>query len=125
MTNAHPLLLLDNSSMMSVINEGEFKSSHLTFEEAKAILLSYEAEDMIRCFHHHDIETILFNYLGIGEHHLPYQRIRNMLPGQDALVFKVYAAPSHSSPLVRLDEGYEAKKVQNVFVHCQYLSRIK
>lgn len=125
MTNVHPLLLLDNNSMMSVINEGEFKSSHLSFEEAKVILNSYEPEEMIRCFHHHDIETILFDYLGIGGFHLPYQRVRDMHPGQDALVFKVYIEPSHTTPLVRLDEGYEAKKVQNVYAHCLYLSRIK
>ena len=33
-----PLLLLDNSSMMSVLNEGEFKCQNLTFEEAKHLL---------------------------------------------------------------------------------------
>ena len=32
------LLLLDNASMSQVVNEGEFKSTMLTFEEAKAIL---------------------------------------------------------------------------------------
>lgn len=36
--NSLPLLLLDNSSMMSVLNEGEFKCFNLTFEEAKHIL---------------------------------------------------------------------------------------
>ncbi|MCI9024208.1 MAG: hypothetical protein HFJ84_05780 [Clostridiales bacterium] len=124
MINQTPLLLLDNSSMMSVINEGEFKSSHLTFEEAKVILQNYEEADTLRCFHNPDIETIIFQYLGIDHKHFPYKRVRNMRPGQDALIFKLYVSPSASSPIIQVD-GTEAKKIQNVYVYCQYLSRLK
>ena len=50
-----PLLLLDNSSMMSVLNEGEFKCQNLTFEEAKHLLDIHNEEDILRCFSNADI----------------------------------------------------------------------
>ena len=43
---AKPLLLLDNSNMMSVLNKGEFKCSNLTFEETKAIIEMYDENKM-------------------------------------------------------------------------------
>ena len=36
MTSIDPLLLLDNTSMMSVMNKGVFRCTDVTFEEAKA-----------------------------------------------------------------------------------------
>ena len=42
-----PLLLLDNSSMMTAINQGEFKCTNLSFEEARAILEMYEDDDCL------------------------------------------------------------------------------
>ena len=38
MTDPKPLLLLDNSSTMTVLNQGEFKCQNLSFEEAKSII---------------------------------------------------------------------------------------
>ena len=52
------------------------------------------------------------------------KRIRNMRPGQDALVFKLYVTRSETQPVIQADDGVEAKKIQNVYVYCQYLSRI-
>lgn len=119
-----PLLLLDNSSMMSVLNEGEFKCSNLSFEDAKHLVDIYDEADILRCFSNQDIETIIFDYLGAAKRNFQYKRIRNMRPGQDAIVFKLYVTPSETQPIIQADDGVEAKKIQNVYVYCQYLTRL-
>lgn len=119
-----PLLLLDNSSMMSVLNEGEFKCTNLTFEQAKHIIEIHEEDDILRCFSNQDIETVIYDYLGIAKRDIEYKRIRNMRPGQDAIVFKLYITPSGTQPIIKADDGVEAKKIQNVYVYCQNLTRI-
>lgn len=120
-----PLLLLDNSSMMSVINQGEYKSTNLPFEEARAILDMHGEEDVIKCFTNSDIEHIIFNYLGVERKSYPYKYIRNMRVGQNALVFKLYTTPSETQPIITTEEGVEAKKIQNIYVYCQFLTRLK
>ena len=119
-----PLLLLDNSSMMSVLNEGEFKCYNLTFEEAKHILEIHDESDILRCFSNAEIETVIFEYLGITKRNFTYKRIRNMRPGQDGIVFKLYVTPSETQPIIQADDGVEAKKIQNVYVYCQYITRL-
>ena len=118
-----PLLLLDNSAMMSVLNEGEFRCHNLTLDEAKQILEIHNEDDILRCFSDTDIETVMYEYLGIAKRNFVYKRIRNMRPGQDAIVFKLYVSPSESQPIVQVD-NVEAKKIQNVYVYCQYLMRL-
>ncbi len=120
-----PLLLLDNSSMMSVLNEGEFKCYNITFEEAKHILEVYDEAEFLQCFSNPDIESVIFNHLGVSKRNFEYKRIRNMRPGQHALVFKLYITPSDTQPIIKADDGVEAKKIQNVYVYCQYLVRLK
>ena len=120
-----PLLLLDNSSMMSVLNEGEFKCRNLSFEDAKHILEVYDEEDVLRCFNNADIETVIYDYLGVTKRNFLYKKIRNMRPGQDALVFKLYITPPETQPVIQADDGVEAKKIQNVYVYCQYLTRME
>jgi hypothetical protein len=124
MSELNPLLLLDNSSMMSVLNEGEFRCKNLTFEEAKHILEIHEEADILRCFNSQDIETVIFNYLGVAKRNFTYKHIRNMRVGQDAIVFKLYITPSETQPIIQADDGVEAKKIQNVYVYCQYLTRL-
>lgn len=123
-SNPLPLLLLDNSSTMTVLNQGEFKCHNLTFEEAKHIIEVYEDADILRCFNNSDIETIIFDYLGVAKRELTYKRIRNMRVGQDAIVFKLYITPSETQPIIQADDGVEAKKIQNVYVFCQHIMRI-
>lgn len=123
-SNALPLLLLDNSSMMSVLNEGEYKCYNLSFEEAKHILEIHDEEDVLRCFNNTDIETIIFDYLGVKRRNFTYKHIRNMRPMQDAIVFKLYVTPSESQPIIQADDGVEAKKIQNCYVYCQHLIRM-
>lgn len=119
-----PLLLLDNGSMMSVLNEGVFKCHNLTLNEAAKILETFSEDQVLRCFNNQDMETVIFDYLGSQKRNFEYKRIRNMRPGQDALVFKLYYTPSKTQPVIQADDGVEAKKIQNVYVYCQYLSRI-
>jgi len=117
-----PLLLLDNSSMMSVLNEGEFKCCNLTFEETKHLLEIYDTEDVLRCFSNPDIEKII-NSLQDTKKDYTYKKIRNMRPGQDAIVFKNYITPSETQPIIDADDGVQAKKIQNVYIYCQHLVR--
>lgn len=124
MSESHPLLLLDNGSMMSVLNEGEFRCKNLSFDEAKHILEIHEEADILRCFNSQDIETVIFDYLGVAKRNFTYKHIRNMRVGQDAIVFKLYITPSETQPIIYADDGVEAKKIQNVYVYCQYLTRL-
>lgn len=120
-----PLLLLDNSSMMSVLNEGQFKCYNITFEEAKHILEVHEEGDFLKCFSDPDIESVIFDHLGVTKRNFTYKRIRNMRPNQNAIVFKLYRTPSESQPIIQADDGVEAKKIQNVYVYCQHLIRME
>ncbi len=124
MTDPKPLLLLDNSSTMTVLNQGEFKCQNLSFEEAKSIIEMHDESDILRCFSNPDIETVIYDYLGVSKRDFAYKRIRNMRPGQDAIVFKLYVTPSETQPVIQADDGVEAKKIQNVYVYCQYLMRL-
>ncbi len=120
-----PLLLLDNSSMITVLNEGTFKCHNITLKEAKVILEAYSENEMLRCFANQDIETVLFDYLKIARKSFNYKRIRNMRPKQNALVFKFYITPSQTQPIIQADDGVEAKKIQNIYVYCQCITRIE
>ena len=122
---ANPLLLLDNSSMMSVINRGTFKCTDVTFEEAKAILDMHDEADILQCFSNRDIENIIYGHLGITQRNFTYKHIRDMWVGQDGLVFKTYITPSVTQPIIKTDKGNEAKKIQNVYVYCQLISKIE
>ena len=122
--NDLPLLLLDNSSMSTVINEGEFKSEMMTFEETKAIIEMYEDDDIIRCFTGDLLEEIIFKYLDIQGQHFEYKKITNMRPGQHAIVFKVYITPSETQPVIKTKYDTEAKKIQNVYVYCQHIVKM-
>ena len=127
MNNAEslPLLLLDNSSMISVMNEGQFKCYNISFEEAKHLLEMHDEDEFIKCFSNPDIETVIFNYLGVTKRNFEYKKIRNMRPSQNAIVFKLYTTPSETQPVIQADDGVEAKKIQNVYVYCQYLVRVE
>lgn len=119
-----PLLLLDNSSMTTVLNEGEFKCHNLSFEDAKHILEVHDETDVLRCYSNTDIETVIYDYIGVARRNYAYKRVRNMRVGQDAIVFKLYITPSETQPVLKTEEGIEAKKIQNVYVYCQLISRI-
>lgn len=123
-----PLLLLDNASMARVMNKGTFYCSQMPFEQAKMIVEKYNDDEIIRCFTGSDLKEVFFQYLDISGHHIKYQPITDMQPGQDAIVFKLYVTPSETQPIIydaAKDENFEAKKIQNIYVHCQYIYREK
>lgn len=120
-----PLLLVDNKNVMSVLNEGEFKCCPLTFEEAKAIIDMHDVDDVIKLFSGRDLEEIVFNYLGVENRAFEYKNINDMRVGQDAIAFKLYVTPSETQPIIETPIGSQAKKIQNIYVTCQFISRLK
>jgi hypothetical protein len=120
----NPLLLLDNSNMNTLFNEGEFKCTNMTFEEAREIIGMYNKEEILLCFSHPDTYDIIFNYIGIPKRDYEYKTIRNMRVNQDGIIFKLYIAPSETQPIIHVD-GVEAKKIQNIYVYCVHVTRIK
>lgn len=120
----HPLLLLDNSNMNTLFNEGEYKCTNMTFEEAREIIGMYNKDEIILCFQHPDTYDIIFNYIGIPKKDYKYKNIRNMKVYQDGIIFKIYITPSETQPIIHVD-GVEAKKIQNIYVYCVHISRIK
>jgi hypothetical protein len=120
----YPLLLLDNSNMNTLFNEGEFKCTNMTFEEAKEVIGIYDKQDIKLCFSHPDTYDIIFNYIGIPKKDYEYKQLRNMEVGQDGIIFKMYITPSETQPIIHAD-GVEAKKIQNIYVYCVHISRIK
>lgn len=119
-----PLLLLDNAAMSTVINEGEFKSEMMTFEETKAIIEMYEEKDVLRCFSGDLLEEIVYKYLDIQGQHFEYKKITDMRAGQHAIVFKLYITPSETQPVINTKYDSEAKKIQNVYVYCQHIVKM-
>ena len=125
MTHNNPLLLLDNSSMMNVIGDGEFSSHNMTLEETKAVLETFGEEEIRICFSNSDITNIIFPWLELPNKEYKYKEPMRMHVGQEALVFKLHVTPSETQPIVELENGVEAKKIQNIYVYCQYLTRVK
>ena len=119
-----PLLLLDNSNMMSVLNEGNFKCDNLSFEEAKHIVDMYSEDEVLRCFESAELEKVIYEYLGVEKRNFAYKKIRNMRPGQDAIVFKLYTTPSKTKPVINADDGVVAKKIYNQYIYCQHITRL-
>lgn len=96
----------------------------MTFEEAREIIGMYNKEEILLCFSHPDIRNIIFNYIGIPEKDYESKQIRNMRVNQDGIIFKIYTTPSETQPIINID-GVEAKKIQNVYVYCQHITRTK
>jgi len=108
------------------MQEGEFRCTNLTFEEAKTVLGVSPLHEMVLGFKNYDTYTIIFDYIGIEKRDFTYQDVRNMQVNQDAIVFKQYITPSETQPIIRdTDKDLEAKKILNVYVYCQYVTRIK
>ena len=122
-----PLLLLDNASLSSILGQGTFKCEYLSFEEAKGIIETYEEQDVLRCFSGRALESIICNYLDIENRRFEYTDVQDMAVNQHAIAFKTYITPSGTQPIIKIktDEyESEAKKIQNIYIHCQYIHRI-
>ena len=97
MTHNNPLLLLDNSSMMNVIGDGEFSSHNMTLEETKAVLEAFGEEEIRICFSNSDITNIIFPWLGLPDKNYKFKEPKRMHVGQEALVFIFTSRPPKRS----------------------------
>ena len=122
-TLKHPLFLLDDKSLPSAISQGSYRVVDLTFGEVKAIMDLHREEDMICCFENTNIENIIYTYLHVEKKQFEYTNAQQMEVGQDGLIFRLYIMPSESQPVINPYFGSEAKKIENVFVYCQLISR--
>lgn len=123
--NNAPMLLLDNESLAQILVNGDFRFTTLTFEEAKAIIdMNYDAE-VQRCFISRELESVIYEYIGIAQRDFPYKATREMKIGQDAVAIKLYVTPSGTQPIILGEEGEQAKKIKNVYVYCQHVVRLK
>ena len=120
----NPLLLFDNTNLNTLLNEGEYKCTNMTFEEAREIIGMYDIDDILLCFTHPDTYDIIFNYIGIPRKDYGHKNIRSMRVNQDGIIFKLYTTPSETQPIIHVD-GVEAKKIQNIYVFCQHITRMK
>ena len=121
-----PLLLLDNNSLSDALGVGTFKCEYLTFEEAKGIIESYDPESVHKCFSNVSFESVIYDYLDIENRLFEYTPPSEMALNQHAIAFKVYVTPSGTQPIIKIKTSEyeaEAKKVQNIYIHCQYIHR--
>ena len=121
--DGNPLLLLDNSTMY-VIGRGTYKVDPATFAEAKAIIDIFDAEDVLRCYTDSAIDQVVHDYIGVQERDFPRKRITSMREGQMAIAFKQHISPSETQPIIDVDGTQQAKKIQNVYIYCEIITRI-
>lgn len=119
-----PLVLLDNSSMVDVLGNGDYTIRNMTFDETRVVLDTFEQDEIYVGFSNSHIEHVIFGYLGIDQRVYEYKPVKRLELGQEALVFKLYVTESETQPLIH-EDGVEAKKIENIYVYCQYLTRIK
>ena len=120
-----PLLLVDDNNILSIINEGEFKCYNLTFDEVHAMLDTYPEDAVAKCFSSFELEEIVFDYIGAERKNYLQLCMTNLQVDQYAIAFKLYRTPSETQPEVLTINVAHAKKIQNVYVYCQLITRTK
>lgn len=121
----YPLLFLDNDALLNVVSNGTFKIQPISFEEARAIIdMHMGKEDIVRCFGDSSLEKIVYDYLGVPKREILYKDIVRMEVEQDGILFRHYITKSKTQPVIKTELGNEAKKIQNVYIHCQLVSRL-
>ncbi len=125
MTEKDPLLLLNNASLSDILADGDYRFANVEFEAAKAIIEMKGEDGVIQNFEDPVLEKVIFDYLGIDHYNFTRQTVSEMHVGQDALAFKLYITPSGTQPIVIGKNGQQARKVQNIYVYCQHIVRIK
>ncbi|MCD7774048.1 MAG: hypothetical protein LUG85_05970 [Clostridiales bacterium] len=117
------LLLLDNDSMCAVGN-GTYKIDSISLDEAKSIIEVFGDVGVCCCYSDRTIDRVLTEYLNIEIDKFHYGEIFHMEPGQSAIVFKRYITPSETQPVITTEDGIEAKKIQNIYVYCEYINKL-
>ena len=121
--DGNPLLLLDNSTMY-VIGVGTYKVESATFAEAKAIIDIFNEEDVLRCYSDNAIDQVIHDYIGVKDRNFPRKKITQMREGQMAIAFKQHIAPSETQPIIDVNGSAQAKKIQNVYIYCEFITRM-
>ncbi len=119
-----PLLLMDNSSMY-IVSEGEYKVERCSFHEAKTIIEMFDKDDIVRCYTDRALDTVLYDYIGIEHREFPYKKFHTMRPGQTGIIFKQYITKSETQPVVEPEPGIQSKKIENIYIYCEYITRMK
>ena len=122
-TDGNPLLLLDNSTMY-VIGKGTYKVESMTFAEAKAIIDIFGEEDVLRCYTDSEIDRVIHDYVGVQDRNFPRKKITQMRVGQVAIAFKQHIAPSETQPIIDVEDGAQAQKIQNIYIYCEIITRM-
>lgn len=117
------LIILDNDTMFAVGN-GTFKIDLISIEEAKAIVEVFTDVGVCCCYTDRAIDRVLTDYLNIDITKCHYEQIFHMEPGQSAIVFKRHITPSETQPVVKTETGVEAKKIENVYIYCEYINKL-
>ncbi len=117
------LLLFDNDSM-SAVGNGTYKIDTVSLDEAKSIIEVFADVGVCCCYSDRMIDKVLTDYLNINIDEFEYGEIFHMEPGQSAIVFKRYITPSESQPVIETAEGVQAKKIQNIYVYCEYINKL-
>ncbi|MEG0396998.1 MAG: hypothetical protein RR576_07455 [Oscillospiraceae bacterium] len=117
------ILLLDNSAVLQILHGGHFRVQEISFEEAKAIVDMYDTRSVKRCFQNSEIADLLYRHLNIAVGNFDYSEPDELLLDQDAIVFRTYTTPSETQPSIKTEYGNEATKVQNIYIHCQYITK--
>lgn len=117
------LLLFDNDSM-SAVGNGTYKIDTVSLDEAKSIIEVFADVGVCCCYSDRMIDKVLTDYLNINIDKFEYGEIFHMEPGQSAIVFKRYITPSESQPVIETAEGVQAKKIQNIYVYCEYINKL-
>lgn len=122
-TDGNPLLLIDNSTMY-VIGKGTYKVESMTFAEAKAIIDIFGEEDVLRCYTDSEIDRVIHDYVGVEDRDFPRKKITQMRVGQVAIAFKQHIAPSETQPIIDVQGGAQAQKIQNIYIYCEIITRM-
>lgn len=121
--SSNQLLLLDNESV-SILTAGTYKIDTMSFDEAKSIIEMFDEPDIIKCYTDMNIDRVIHDYLGIKYRDFEYKNISSIRVGQMGIIFKQYILESKTKPIVKTPDGGEAKKISNVYVYCEFITRL-
>ena len=81
-------------------------------------------EDVLRCYTDREIDRVVHDYVGVEDRNFPRKKISRMRPGQVAIAFKQYITPSETQPILDLDGGAQAQKIENIYIYCEIITRM-